>query len=84
MKCLQRYKSRQYQMSSEHQSIDKEVILLSGGVESTTMLHMKNTRFLKARGNIMTSPNEFIIPLFINYGAAARSLFVPRIRRHSL
>ena len=53
---------------------EKEIILMSGGVESTTMLHMRNRRFKdvwqnETGGYLERVPKDFLIPLFINYGA---------------
>ncbi len=54
---------------------EKEVVLVSGGVESTTMLHMRHRAITTAlqHTNVQVetplfSVKDLIIPLFINYG----------------
>ena len=63
------------QKMSMHSSVpsleEKSVLLLSGGVESTTMLHMRNSEVRKIFSSIAsdkTPSADDILPLFINYG----------------
>ncbi len=64
-------------MSSNTPAIEKEIILISGGVESTTMLHMRHQTVTTAlqhenarAQNPITrnSAKDLMVPLFINYG----------------
>ena len=61
-------------MVSPDNKVQKEVILMSGGVESTTMLHMRHRikseslKDVTLDGHGTHSTKDFLIPLFINYG----------------
>ncbi len=78
MFSCQAYTSRRCVMTSvsSKPALEREVILISGGVESTTMLHMRHQTITKAlqQDNARTEnptpfyAKDFIVPLFIDYG----------------